>query len=126
MTGSCDERKQVSTGLANAQIAELKEQISGSGCVHEPGSRGYGQAIRLWNGTVERKPALVAACSNPNAVRTAVLAARAAGLPVSVRTGGQAWVGRALRDGGLVLDLTPVRQWLVDLLYFAAPIYCGV
>ena len=126
MTGSCDERKQVSTGLANAQIAELKEQISGSGCVHEPGSRGYGQAIRLWNGTVERKPALVAACSNPNAVRTAVLAARAAGLPVSVRNGGQDWVGRALRDGGLVLDLTPVRQCLVNVEAFEATISGGV
>lgn len=64
---------QVSTGLANAQIAALKEQLSGSGCVvHEPDSRGYAQAIRLWNGAVERKPALVTACSNPSDVRTAV------------------------------------------------------
>src|SRR5260221_14439864 len=60
------------------------------------------------------------------AASTAVLAARAAGLPVSVRNGGQDWVGRALRDGGLVLDLTPVRQCLVDVEAFEATISCGV
>jgi hypothetical protein len=64
-------------GLSTEQIAALKEQLSGSACVvHEPGSRGYAQATRLWNGTVDRKPALVTACSNTNDVRTALLAAR--------------------------------------------------
>ena len=103
--------KRTSTFLSAAQIAALKEQLSGSGCVvHEPGSSGYAHATRLWNGTVVRKPALVTACANTNDVRTALLAARGAGIPVSVRNGGQDWVGRALRDGGLVLDLTPMRQ----------------
>ena len=92
----------------------LKEQLSGSGCVvHEPGSRGYAQAIRLWNGTAGRKPVLVTACSNTDDVRAALLAARAAGLAVSVRNGGQDWAGRALRDRGLVLDLTPPREKIV-------------
>ncbi len=59
-----NERKRVSTGLSTAQIAALKHQLSGSGCVvHEPGSNGYAEATRLWNGTVERKPALVTARS---------------------------------------------------------------
>jgi hypothetical protein len=98
-----------------AQIAALKDQLSAAGAiVYEPGSEGYAQATRLWNGAVERKPALVTACSNTNHVRTALLAARAAGLPVSVRNGGQDWAGRALRDGGLVLDLAPFRQCSVD------------
>ena len=80
----------------------------GSGCVvHEPGSTGYAQATRLWNGTVNRKPALVTACSNTNDVRAALLAAPAAGLPVSVRNGGQDWVGRAATKGRiLTLDIT--------------------
>ena len=40
--------------------AALKDQLSESGCVvHEPGSKGYAEASRLWNGAVERKPALV-------------------------------------------------------------------
>ena len=106
-----NERKRVSTGLSTAQIAALNDQLLGSRCVvHEAGSKGYAEATRLWNGAVERKPALVTACSNTNDVRAALLAARAAGLPVSVRNGGQDWVGRALRNGGLVLDLTSMRQ----------------
>jgi FAD/FMN-containing dehydrogenase len=122
-----NERKRVSTGLSTAQIAALKHQLSGSGCVvHEPGSKGYAEATRLWNGTVERKPALVTACSNTNDVRTALLAARAAGLPVSVRNGGQDWVGRALRDGGLVLDLTPMRQCSVNVEALEATVSGGV
>jgi FAD/FMN-containing dehydrogenase len=107
-------------------MAALKDQLSGSGCVvHEAGSRGYAEATRLWNGAVERKPALVAACSNTSDVRTALLAARAAGLPVSVRNGGQDWVGRALRDGGLVLDLTAMRQCSVNVEALEATISGG-
>jgi hypothetical protein len=111
MGESFNERKREPTNLSRAQIAALKHQLSGSGwVVHEPGSKGYAEASRLWNGAVERKPSLVTRCSNTNDVRTALLAAQAAGLPVSVRNGGQDWVGRALRDGGLVLDLTPMRH----------------
>jgi hypothetical protein len=80
-----NERSWVSTGLSATQVAALKDQLSGSGCVvYEPGSKGYAQATGLWNGAVERKPVLVTACSNSNDVRTALLAAWAAGLPVSV------------------------------------------
>ena len=105
----------------------MKDELSRSGCVvYEPGSKGYAQSTRLWNGTVERKPALVVACSNTIDVRTALLAARAAGLPVSVRNGGQDWAGRALRDGGLVLDLTPMRQCSVNVEAPEATISGGV
>jgi FAD/FMN-containing dehydrogenase len=127
MAESFNERKRVSTCLSTAQIAALKDRLSGSGCVvHEPGSSGYAKATRLWNGTVEHKPALVTACSNTNDVRTALLAARATGLPVSVRNGGQDWVGRALRDGGLVLDLTPMRQCSVNVEALEATVSGGV
>jgi FAD/FMN-containing dehydrogenase len=123
-----DERSGARTAsFSTAQIAVLQNQLSASGCiVHEPGSRGYAQATRLWNGAVERKPALVAACSETNHVRSALLAARAAGLPVSVRNGGQDWVGRALRNGGLVLDLAPMRQCSVNVEAVEATIGGGV
>ncbi len=108
-------------------FAALKDQLSESGCVvHEPGSKGYAEASRLWNGAVERKPALVTACSNTNDVRTALLAAQAAGIPVSVRNGGQDWVGRALRNGGLVLDMTPMRQCSVNAEALEATVSGGV
>ena len=123
-----DERSGARTAsFSTAQIAVLQNQLSASGCiVHEPGSNGYAQATRLWNGAVERKPVLVAACSEMNHVRSALLAAQAAGLPLSVRNGGQDWVGRALRDGGLVLDLAPMRQRSVNVEAVEATIGGGV
>jgi hypothetical protein len=127
MEESFNEGKRVSTLLSKAQISALKDQLSSSGCaVHEPGSKGYAQATGLWNGAVERKPALVTACSNTNDVRTALLAARAVGVPVSVRNGGQDWVGRALREGGLVLDLTSMRRCSVNVEALEATISGGV
>jgi hypothetical protein len=127
MGESFNERKREPTNLSTAQIAALKHQLSGSACVvHEPGSKGYAEASRLWNGAVERKPALVTGCSNTNDIRTALLAAQTAGLPVSVRNGGQDWVGRALRDGGLVLDLTPMRECSVNAEALEATVSGGV
>jgi FAD/FMN-containing dehydrogenase len=127
MDQSFDDEKRVSTFLSTPQIAALKDQLSRDGCVvHESGSREYIQATRLRNGAVKRKPALVVACRNANDVRAAVLAARAAGLPVSVRNGGQDWVGRGLRDGGLVLDLTSMRKCSVDLDALEVTISGGV
>jgi hypothetical protein len=115
------------TSFSMGQIAALKNQLSASGCIiHEPGSREYARGTRLWNGAVERKPALVVACSATNDVRAALLAAQATGLPVSVRNGGQDWVGRALRNGGLVLDLAPMRHCSVNVEAVEATIGGGV
>lgn len=127
MDESFNARTRASTGLSTAQIAALKDLLSEPGrVVHEPGSKGYAEASRLWNGAVERRPALVTTCSNSNDVRTALLAAQAAGLSVSVRNGGQDWVGRALRNGGLVLDLIPMRQCSVDVEALEATVSGGV
>jgi FAD/FMN-containing dehydrogenase len=54
---------------------------------------------------VDRHPALVARCLDSDDVRAAVLLAREHNVRPSVRGGGHDWAGRALRDGGLVLDL---------------------
>ena len=126
-SGQLRRTRMTQTPFSKAQIAALKNQVTASGCiVHEPGSREYARATRLWNGAVVRKPVLVAACSTTNDVRTALRAARAIGLPVSVRNGGQDWVGRALRDGGLVLDLAPMRHCSVNAEAAEATIGGGV
>jgi hypothetical protein len=71
---------------------------------------GYDGARRIWNGAVERHPALIAQCVDEQDVANAVRVARDHGLPLSVRGGGHDWAGRAVRDGGLVLDLTGLRR----------------
>ncbi|MEV4755585.1 FAD-binding oxidoreductase [Micromonospora sp. NPDC049559] len=81
----------------------------------EPGDAAYAAATRLWNSAVTRRPALVARCRTTAEVRAAVVAARDFRLPLSVRGGGHDWAGRALADGGLVVDLTGLRSVEIDV-----------
>jgi FAD/FMN-containing dehydrogenase len=68
----------------------------------------------VFNGAVRSRPAAVAFCAGPQDVARALRIARRHGLQVSVRGGGHDLSGRALVDGGLVLDLTRMRQVAVD------------
>lgn len=81
--------------------------------VHSCGP-GYEQAVAIWNGAVAHRPAVVVGCATTEDVRQAVLAARTHGMPLSVRGGGHGWAGQSLRDGGLVIDLSPMRAVTVD------------
>ena len=91
---------------------ELREAISGR--VALPGDELYEKGCRVWNGAVRRRPAIVAFCEQAEDAQAAVRAARRHGLPLSVRGGGHDWAGRALRDDGLVIDLTGMRDVSVD------------
>lgn len=81
--------------------------------VHVSGP-GYTDAVSLWNGAVSHRPALVLACTSVDDVVLGVRTARESGLPLSVRGRGHDWAGRALADGGLTLDLRPMRGVRVD------------
>ena len=91
---------------------ELRASISGR--VTLPGDELYDEGCRVWNGAVSRRPAIIALCKRPEDVQAAVRAARRHGLPLSVRGGGHDWAGRALRDDGLVIDLTGMRGVAVN------------
>jgi FAD/FMN-containing dehydrogenase len=94
---------------------ELRAAISG--CVAVPGHELYDEGSRVWSGAVRSRPAMVAFC--------AVRAARRYGLKLSVRGGGHDWAGRALRDDGLVIDLTGMRDVAVDPQALAATVAGG-
>lgn len=70
----------------------------------------YDAAVMVWNGAVHIRPAIVVLCESAADVQAAVRIARAHDLPLSVRGGGHDWAGRALREGGVVVDLTRMRQ----------------
>jgi FAD/FMN-containing dehydrogenase len=91
---------------------ELRAAISGR--VALPGDELYEKGCRVWNGAVCRRPAILAFCEQAEDVQAAVRAARHHGLPLSVRGAGHDWAGRALRDDGLVIDLTGMRDVAVD------------
>ncbi|MEV1043908.1 FAD-binding oxidoreductase [Streptomyces sp. NPDC049916] len=95
--------------LAAALVARL-----GEGRVFRPGERPHTEASTLWNGSVTARPDLVVRPRTEAEVASAVLAAREHGVPLSVRGGGHDWAGRALRDGGLTIDLGGLRAVRVE------------
>ena len=75
---------------------------------------GYDEARRVHNGLIDKRPGLVARCANTADVRDAVTLGREAGAEISVRGGGHNVAGLATTDGGLMIDLAPMRGIHVD------------
>jgi FAD/FMN-containing dehydrogenase len=79
-----------------------------------PGEDRYEEARRVWNGMIDRHPAMVARCSSTADVVLAVNFARENGLLVAVRGGGHNVAGFGTCDDGLVIDLSPMKAIQVD------------
>ncbi|TMJ44877.1 MAG: FAD-dependent oxidoreductase, partial [Alphaproteobacteria bacterium] len=75
---------------------------------------GYDEARTVWNGMINRRPALIARCTGAADVIAAVRFARTHGLLVSVRGGGHNITGNAVCEGGLMIDLSPMKSVRVD------------
>src|SRR6266508_5183811 len=89
-------------------------------------SPGYDAARRIWNGAIDRRPACVARCTGVADVVAAVRFARERDLLVAVRSGGHGVGGHALCDGGLVIDLSPMKGIRVDPVARTARAEAGV
>jgi FAD/FMN-containing dehydrogenase len=79
-----------------------------------PADPGYDAARAIWNGAIDRRPACIARCTGVADVVAAVRFARERELPVAVRSGGHGVGGHALCDGGLVVDLSPMKGIRVE------------
>jgi FAD/FMN-containing dehydrogenase len=84
------------------------------GGVLQPGDEGYDEARLVWNGLIDRRPALIVQCTGAADVVDAVNFAREQGLLLSVRAGGHNVAGNAVNDGGLVIDLSGMNGVHVD------------
>ena len=84
------------------------------GQVLREGDSGYDDARRLWNGMIDRKPALIARCVDADDVVEAVRLALSRGLQVSVRGGDHSAAGAAVCDGGLMIDLSLMKGLRID------------
>jgi FAD/FMN-containing dehydrogenase len=85
-----------------------------SGRVVLPEDSDYDEVRAVHNGTVDKRPALIARCQNTADIVDAVRVARDAGLEISVRGGGHNVAGRAVTDGGLMIDLQGMKGVHVD------------
>jgi hypothetical protein len=89
-------------------------QRSFRGDLLRPGHSAFEDARSIWNGMFDRKPGLIARCADVSDVQSAVRAASAAGVLTAVRCGGHSLAGFSTCDGGLVIDLSKMREVNVD------------
>jgi FAD/FMN-containing dehydrogenase len=103
----------ISPVIGEASLQELREAVKGE--VIAPGDEGYEEACRIWNGMFDdRRPAAIVRCAGAADVIAAVGFARSNDLPLSVRGGAHSVGGFSTADGGLVVDLSPMRSVRVD------------
>lgn len=98
--------------LGQTEITALRNKMRGG--VLLAGDAGYETARRVWNGNVDRRPALIARCASAADVQHAVSFAAGSGLLVSVRGGGHSAPGYGTNDGGMVIDLSLLKSITVD------------
>jgi FAD/FMN-containing dehydrogenase len=79
-----------------------------------PGDPAYDEARKVWNGAIDRRPAVIARCNSAADVATALELGRDRGLQIAVRGGGHSIAGWSVNDEGLVIDLSPMRAIEVD------------
>ncbi|HEX4771698.1 MAG TPA: FAD-binding oxidoreductase [Bryobacteraceae bacterium] len=93
-------------------IQEFRGQFRGT--VLEPGDAAYEQERKVYNAMIDRRPRLIAKCSDVADVMTAVRMAKTNGLRVSIRGGGHNAAGLGVCDDGLVIDLSLINYVRVD------------
>ncbi len=97
-----------------AQLTSNRLRAEFAGELVEPGDPRYDDLRRVFNGAVDRRPALIARCTGRRDVIAAVNHARANGLEIAVHGGGHGVRGHATCDDGVMIDLRPMRRIDVD------------
>ncbi len=102
----------MSTTLDNHRLDDLEGRVTGS--VLAPDHASYGAARAVHNGLIDRRPAVIVRAQDAQDVAAALAFALSAGLEVSVRGGGHNVAGRAVTDGGVMIDLAEMKDVTVD------------
>lgn len=103
---------QIERTLDSFAIAPFRESFRGE--IVLPGDRGYDAARVVWNGIIDRYPAIVTRCTGVADALAAIRFAREQDLLVAVRAGGHSVGGFSTCDGGIVIDLSAMRGVRVD------------
>src|SRR6266508_3637044 len=98
-----------------ADVRTARFEIPGfGGELIEPGDAGYDDTRSVFNGMIDRKPALIARCTSAGDVVAAINAAREQSVPLSIYGGGHGVTGAAVVDGGICVDLRTLNRIVVD------------
>jgi FAD/FMN-containing dehydrogenase len=100
------------TTIDQTALDEFRAEVRGIALTAQ--DDGYDAARAIWNGMIDKRPALIVRCSGPADVMDAVRFARERNLLVSVRGGGHNVTGNSMVDDGLVIDLSPMAGVRVD------------
>ncbi|OUL77808.1 FAD-binding oxidoreductase [Paraburkholderia hospita] len=100
------------TFVGNAAIETFKQKFRGH--VVLPGDSDYDSARKIWNASIDKRPGLIAQCSDVEDVVSAVKFARENQILVAIKGGGHNVAGRALCDDGIVIDLSAMNRAVVD------------
>ncbi|MEO3430217.1 FAD-binding oxidoreductase [Pelagibius sp. CAU 1746] len=105
-------RDAATAAVDSAAIEALEQDLRGT--VLLPASAGYDEARHIWNGMVDRRPAMIVRCAGAADVATAVNFGRERDLLIAVKGGGHNVAGNAVCDGGLMIDLSAMREVRAD------------
>jgi hypothetical protein len=97
---------------SNEAYRSLRQRFKGD--LLRPGESGFDDARTIWNGMFVRTPGLIARCDDVTDVQNAIRAGSETGVLTAVRCGGHSLAGFSTCDGGMVIDLSRVRQVSVD------------
>jgi FAD/FMN-containing dehydrogenase len=98
--------------MVDPAFARLRSSLRGSLVL--PDDEGYDDARAVWNAAIDRRPAAIVRCADASDVQRALAVAHDRGLSIAVRGGGHSFAGKAVCDGGLVIDGTPMKQVEID------------
>ena len=98
--------------LQDTVLADLKAHFRGPLLL--PGDDGYDTTRQLWNGMIDKRPALIVRCAGVADVLACVNFARAHNVLVAVRGGDHSVAGNASCNGGFMIDLSPMKSVHVD------------
>jgi FAD/FMN-containing dehydrogenase len=110
--------------LEDTALAELTAGLRGRVVGRDDPT--YDEVRKIWNGSLDKRPALIARCAGVADVMSAVKFARQHGLPVAIRSGGHSFPGHSMADDAFVIDLSPMKGVRVDPDARTARVQAGV